>query len=137
LSRRKRSKPILTVLNQHFYGRNHAIPEDFAGAGLEVRHFDGTGSGAFRDNAGYDSVALAEFDDFSSFEPDQQLAGIAELAKIYAGHELNVAQNVSHCQFGSINWLFYKDETNDGHSKRERKSISKALNPNCLFPSSA
>jgi hypothetical protein len=103
----------------------------------EIGPFDRLGSGAFRHNAGYDAVALAEFDDFSCFEPGQQLACVAELAKIYAWHRFNVTQNVSHCQFGSINWLFYKDETNDGHSKRERKSISKALNPNCLFPSSA
>jgi hypothetical protein len=52
----------------------------------------------FGDNAGYDAVALAQLDNFAGLKPGEELAGVSELAGVYARHDHNVTQNVAHCQ---------------------------------------
>jgi len=53
-------------------------------------------------NPPHNAVALAQFDDFASFQLGQKLTSIPELAKIHARHEYNVTHDVTHCQTESL-----------------------------------
>jgi hypothetical protein len=99
LSQRKRSKPILAILNQHFHRWDHAVAEDLPGARFKIRPLDGLNFGGLGHNAGHNTVPLAEFHHFSGLKPGEKLASISELTCVDARHDLNVPQNVPYCQF--------------------------------------
>jgi hypothetical protein len=105
LSRRKSSKPILSILHQHFHRWNHAVAKDRTGTGLKIRPLDRLNSRRLRHNARHNAIALLEFNHFASLKPGEQLASVAELSDVYAEHGFNVTPFVSHCQLKSFSLI--------------------------------
>jgi len=102
-SRRKRSKPILAILDQHLNRGNNTVAEDRPRAGFEIRPFDGlAGLSVLWHDIGKNRISLAKLDGLPGLEPGLEPSRVAQLTKVDAWidtrHRSNVTQNVARCQ---------------------------------------